>query len=734
MRSWFSCALCVVLVACGDDDGPPVDPDAAVFCRSDAECDDGIFCNGAESCAPGEAGANALGCRVADSPCGSDEVCDEAGDQCMPRCEVSEDLDGDGFVAVACGGDDCDDDDANTFPGNTEVCDDGDHDEDCDPDTVGDRDRDDDGFVDAQCCNPDPDGGDPHCGPDCADLDRGTHPLSSEVCDLRDNDCDGTTDEGVQVPGFLDMDGDLHGATDGAMMACAGSAHFSPVGDDCDDTDVTVHGAQVEFCDDKDNDCDEGIDEVQLAVTWYADVDGDGFGDISGDTVQSCEVVDGYSIVPLDCDDARAMVNPAAAEICDSLDNDCNGFADFQLGVNNFEDDDADGTQDILCGPARLDCDDQDPERSPLLDEICDLKDNDCDGVVDEDVTETEWFVDIDGDGYGVGTPVVTCDPPAGRAPRSGDCNDGNILVRPGIVETCNDVDDDCDGTVDEGAAADCRLPNAGAACVQGSCEVARCRPGFSDCNGIRTDGCEVGLCGDAGDCGVCGNVCSGACTAGGCEGGPPPEELFFSEFGSMLGGGVAPDGTRVTMLGTCRPQTATIQGGTLSRAEPFTVPGSEQGFTSFELGVVVADPAGAPAPLVAPTIVLIDTGFSAVRGGAIIPATVYTQLVNAAGGSLRSGTGVVALTGVFGSGLDAGLRVTLSSGGEGYVYGGGLPASFTPGNVAVGTTQAMFFVNVPPGPFQVILGGVPCTVDSTYDRVEPGRITSVAIQCPSAG
>ncbi len=184
---WTS-ALLVLAIACGDDDAPPDDagslPDVPILldaepvgCRSDLDCDDGLFCNGVERClASGE-------CLPGSAPC--ELRCDEAGD----RCDDCEDADGDGFASATCGGLDCDDDDPDVHPDATEVCDFAGVDEDCDPETFGEIDEDGDGFVDAACCNGD------DCAEDCDDARAMTNPLAPEICNDLDDDCDGRIDE-----------------------------------------------------------------------------------------------------------------------------------------------------------------------------------------------------------------------------------------------------------------------------------------------------------------------------------------------------------------------------------------------------------------------------------------------------------------------------------------------------------------------------------------------------------
>ncbi len=109
----------------------------AAICTSDRECDDGRFCTGVERCAPGSTNADARGCVASRNPvCSSGLICDEE----LNRCKASTacvDNDGDGVTAMHCGGSDCDDNDPNRYPGNVEIWDTRNHDEDCVAETTG---------------------------------------------------------------------------------------------------------------------------------------------------------------------------------------------------------------------------------------------------------------------------------------------------------------------------------------------------------------------------------------------------------------------------------------------------------------------------------------------------------------------------------------------------------------------------------------------------------------------
>lgn len=209
MRTQLALLVCLlpVMVAACEAAPATVDNDASVdlTCVLDRECQDGVFCNGEERCMPGATDADERGCVASlGTTCPLGYGCDEEQRFCRIECGTAPDADGDGHIAVACAGDDCDDEDPNRFPGNTEVCDADGHDEDCNLETFGFTDQDQDGSALSTCCNTD--GETESCGDDCNDADALINPRAGEACDRVDNNCDGLADESCPcMPGTSEV-------------------------------------------------------------------------------------------------------------------------------------------------------------------------------------------------------------------------------------------------------------------------------------------------------------------------------------------------------------------------------------------------------------------------------------------------------------------------------------------------------------------------------------------------
>jgi hypothetical protein len=443
---------------------------------------------------------------------GAAELCDGLDNDCdgtIPTDESDADLDGHvsctidagGWDGVAItGGDDCDDGDAATYVGATEIVGDG-VDQDCDGGelcyvdvdgdgvhdgsttvTSDDADCDDAGEVDAST----PSG-------DCDDGDSTVYAGATEVVgDGVDQDCDG----GELC--YTDADDDGYRPDTTSTVAsvdedCDDSGEASliePTGD-CDDTTADRNPGATEVCDalDVDEDCDglSDTDDSSLdpdsAGIWYVDGDGDGFGADDDPGTVACEDPSDASTTYVsdatDCDDADPAISPSATEICDALDvdEDCNGVADdADSGTASagkslwYVDGDEDGFGDPLLTAALAcddpsdgttiyadqadDCDDGDAGVNPDgTESVADGIDGDCDGV-------ELCYVDADDDGYRpdssaqVSSTDLDCTDPGEALATDGvdDCDDADATRNPGAAEVCDaaDVDEDCDGLSDD--------------------------------------------------------------------------------------------------------------------------------------------------------------------------------------------------------------------------------------------------------------------------------------------
>ncbi len=191
-------------------------------------------------------------------------------------------------------------------------------------------------------------------------------------------------------------------------------------------------------------------------TTFYADSDGDGYGDPDTST-QAASAPPGYVGDDNDCDDGDAAVNPAAVEIANGIDDDCDAVVDegtlFTFYVDNDDDGYGDPASSVeAAGPPAgyvidgSDCDDSDASTYPGANEVVgDGVDHDCDGSY-------LFYLDGDLDGYGstaLGQSFVPTGDPD-HSTTSDDCDDSNPAINPGATEEANLLDDDCDGVIDE--------------------------------------------------------------------------------------------------------------------------------------------------------------------------------------------------------------------------------------------------------------------------------------------
>ncbi len=311
---------------------------------------------------------------------------------CLPQ-DLCLDRDGDDFgIGPGCLGRDCDDSSEFRNAGTPEVCDGLDNN--CDElidNNPSDAERPCDTGLAGECS-----AGTTVCNTGAIECEQNTA-ASQERCDLRDNDCDGLTDEGEdgQPLNRTCYDGPAEtldvGTCSAGVQTCENGGYTGCSGQSL---------PQTEACDTEDNDCDGEIDENLELFTWYLDNDNDSWGSNSAPAIEACRRPDGYVAQRGDCDDNNELIRPGATDApADGIDANCDGT------------------------------------------ELC--------------------FADLDNDGYrtGNGTVIFSSDTrcdgdgEASVDTPTGDCDDSLDTVYPGAPELCDGEDNQCNARIDEGAA-----------------------------------------------------------------------------------------------------------------------------------------------------------------------------------------------------------------------------------------------------------------------------------------
>ncbi len=271
---------------------------------------------------------------------------------------------------------------------------------------------------------------------------------AAEVCNNKDDNCNGQTDEGTN--GVACETTNEFGTCTGTQTCAAGVA--------------TCSGGtpKAETCNGADDNCNGQTDEEGAAncTVYYRDDDGDRYGR-DDDFKCLCAPKGVYTAtVGHDCDDTKASVNPGATEVCNGIDDNCDGITDPAGSAN-------------------------------------------C----------TKYYVDADSDTWGVtGTDTCLCAAPASNAAtRDGDCNDNDAAIHPGASEVCNGIDDNCNGSTDEGN------PGGGVACQTGLLGV--CAAGTTACQVGGTIGCVQNVQATAETCNGVDDNCDGNTDEDGAQG-----------------------------------------------------------------------------------------------------------------------------------------------------------------------------------------------------------------------
>jgi alpha-tubulin suppressor-like RCC1 family protein len=353
----------------------------------------------------------------------------------------------DEYVSSATAGD-CDDADSSRNPGRAEICDG--RDNNCNGQI-------DEGFNVGQSCTVGVGKcartGQYVCNQDGSGTQCNATPgtPTPEVCDGLDNDCDGQIDDGVLLVFYRDQDGDGYGYANNSTQACSQPTGYVSNSSDCDDNNPNLNPNTI----------------------WFKDADSDGFYPVGGSSV-SCNNPFApnnatYVAIPGgDCNDTNPFIYPGAPLNCNNgQDNDCSGniekWAYTDQDGDKFAPNSTSSCVDVVSFPGKItvgyqlgtnDCNDTNASIYPGASLNCNNgQDNDCSGNIEK------WaYTDQDGDRYSpnnVSSCVDVVSFPgkitAGQELGYNDCNDNDPNINPAKAEICDSKDNNCNGQTDEG-------------------------------------------------------------------------------------------------------------------------------------------------------------------------------------------------------------------------------------------------------------------------------------------
>ncbi|MDG1781436.1 MAG: T9SS-dependent M36 family metallopeptidase [Flavobacteriales bacterium] len=291
----------------------------------------------------------------------------------------------------------------------------------------------------------------------CVVSDQTISYCSSQYTQILEQTC-------TPVTWYEDSDTDGFGNDAVSISACIQPAGYISDNTDCDDTRDDVYPNAPGTAEGVDNNCNGSIDATEcLPLMWYADTDSDGFGDAAS-SLTDCDQPAGYVADDTDCDDTNGDVYPNAPGTAEGIDNNCNGSIDASecIQLTWYADTDNDGFGDVASSlsdcaqPAgyvadNTDCDDTNGDVYPNAPGTGEGIDNNCNGSIDAfECIQLTWYADTDNDGFGdAASSLSDCAQPAGYVADNTDCDDTNGDVYPNAPGTGEDIDNNCNGSVE---------------------------------------------------------------------------------------------------------------------------------------------------------------------------------------------------------------------------------------------------------------------------------------------